>query len=233
MVLAKTGPMITDIRGGMGGVYFHRDNAGLHVARKPRVIHRRSPAQDLQRKAFAAARALSTDNRIVSYLMYRYMNDLNINFPDAWTLPTSYVDEDGFWSGESNLFVVSSPKCSSYAEIVVGDALHHYLQLSIRECLCDGVRFWANSEHSSGRQANVDIYYSGTWHEIYSRIMYPRNQWVQINFPRRNISATRIDLWHGAGGWRRLCELSFHTLNNPANNEPHVPVPADYEIPRL
>lgn len=60
----------------MGGVYFTRDKSGLHMARKPRNIHRRSSAQDKQRRAFVAARTYSHVPRTVSYNIYRFLNDL-------------------------------------------------------------------------------------------------------------------------------------------------------------
>jgi len=80
MTLVKAGGGVVDIRGQLGGVYFHRDKSGLHSSSMPRTVRRRSAAQSLQRKAFVAARALSTDNRTVSYLMYRYMNGLPFLF---------------------------------------------------------------------------------------------------------------------------------------------------------
>lgn len=81
MSLIKTGPGITDIRGGFGGVYFTRDKSGLHCSKQPRNIHRRTTDQDLQRKAFAKARAYSKDPRIVSYNIYRALNKLPMADP--------------------------------------------------------------------------------------------------------------------------------------------------------
>lgn len=78
MTLVKAGDGIVDMRGQLGGVYFHRDKSGLHSSSMPRKVRRRSAAQCIQRKAFIAARTLSKDNRTVSYLMYRYMNGLPI-----------------------------------------------------------------------------------------------------------------------------------------------------------
>lgn len=85
MALAKTGGGIVDIRGSIAGNYFHRDKSGLHCCRQPRSIHRRSSAQNTQRKAFAAARAYSTDPRFVSYNIYRVLNGLAPKDP-----PTDY-----------------------------------------------------------------------------------------------------------------------------------------------
>lgn len=81
MSLIKVGEGVTDIRGGFGGVYFHRDKSGLHVTRKPRNIHRRSTTQDTQRKAFIAARSYSKDPRFVSYNIYRALNGLSMQDP--------------------------------------------------------------------------------------------------------------------------------------------------------
>lgn len=76
MALIRTGAGVTDIRGKFGGVYFHRDRFGLHSARMPRNIHRRSAAQSKQRAAFSKSRRWSKNNRIVSYNIYRTLNSL-------------------------------------------------------------------------------------------------------------------------------------------------------------
>lgn len=81
MTLIRTGQGVIDIRGGSGGIYYHRDRFGLHVAGKPRNIRRRSIAQAKQRKAFIRARAFSTDPRTVSYNIYRALNDLPMKDP--------------------------------------------------------------------------------------------------------------------------------------------------------
>lgn len=100
MALCRVGQGITDIRGKVGGVYFHRDRSGLHVARRPRVIRRRSPDQDKQRKAFVKARTFckienSPDrgkkwlNRCVSFNIYRALNDVELKTPPVdYQIPT-------------------------------------------------------------------------------------------------------------------------------------------------
>lgn len=83
MALIRTGQGITDIKGGTGGIYFHRDKYGLHVAAKPRNIRRRSSAQDSQRKYFTQARSFSHVNRTVSYNIYRAYLGLPMAEPPA------------------------------------------------------------------------------------------------------------------------------------------------------
>ena len=81
MATVRLGGGITDIRGGIGGVYFHRDKSGIHCCAKPRNIHRRTAAQDKQRKAFTQARAFCKDERCVSYNIYRALNSLPMQQP--------------------------------------------------------------------------------------------------------------------------------------------------------
>ncbi len=71
MALIRLGNGITDIRGGLGGVYFSRDKYGLHCLAKPRRVHQRTEHQDRKRKAFTLARSFSHDNRTVSYNIFR------------------------------------------------------------------------------------------------------------------------------------------------------------------
>ena len=83
MALIRTGQGITDIRGGMKGIYFTRDRSGLHVSAKPRRVSQRTTAQNKQRSAFSQARAFSKVNRTVSYNIYRFLNNLGAKDPPA------------------------------------------------------------------------------------------------------------------------------------------------------
>lgn len=76
MALVRAGSGIVDIRGGFGGVYFHRDKSGLHQCSKPRNIQQSTPGQKAQRGAFIKSRAYSKINRFVSYNVYRVLNGL-------------------------------------------------------------------------------------------------------------------------------------------------------------
>ncbi len=91
MALIVTGNGITNIQGGFGGVYFHRDKSGLHCAAKPRRVDQGTPKQQKQRAAFLKARAACLAaaptvipenqlNRWVSYYMYRALNNLPFLF---------------------------------------------------------------------------------------------------------------------------------------------------------
>lgn len=80
MALCRFGQGVVVMAGSVGGVYYHRDKSGSHCCSHPRKVKMRSPAQAAQRNAFARARAFSTDNRVVSYLIYRALNNLPFLF---------------------------------------------------------------------------------------------------------------------------------------------------------
>lgn len=81
MSLVKFGGGIVGITGTFAGQHFKRDRSGSHICRMQRRVRSRSSAQDKQRKAFVRARAFSTDNRVVSYNIYRALNGLPMQLP--------------------------------------------------------------------------------------------------------------------------------------------------------
>ncbi len=81
MALTRYGSGIIEMQGSFGGQYHSRDKSGNHVSARPRIIKRRTAAQQKQRNAFAQARAYSTDHRIVSYNIYRALNNLPMQDP--------------------------------------------------------------------------------------------------------------------------------------------------------
>ena len=89
MAIVRVGTGIIDIKGSVGGVYFSRDKSGLHCSAHPRKISRRSAAQATQRNAFIKARAFSKDPRVVSFNIYRALNNLPLLTPtDEYSVPT-------------------------------------------------------------------------------------------------------------------------------------------------
>lgn len=117
MTLVRTGGGVTDIRGGLGGVYFTRDKSGLHSSAKPRRVHQITPAQDKQRKAFIKARSYTKDPRWVSYYIYRALNNLPFIF-DAivteWSSPdcsgtyklTGKYNEQDYWTRTDSALLI-------------------------------------------------------------------------------------------------------------------------------
>lgn len=116
MTLIKTGGGVTDIRGSLGGVYFTRDNSGLHQSAKPRRVKQLTAAQSKQRNAFIKARTYTQDPRWVSYYIYRALNNLPFIFdaivtgevePDCtgkYTLAGTFHDKD-YYSQNNEWFI--------------------------------------------------------------------------------------------------------------------------------
>jgi len=92
----------------MAGNVFTGDSSGKHIRAKPRRVKQRTPAQDLQRKAFSIARRFATDNRTLSYYIYCVLNGIDITPTLAkaahWQLTgdgnpnyNGEYNEDGTW----------------------------------------------------------------------------------------------------------------------------------------
>lgn len=81
MALIRTTTGIIDISGSMAGNTFAKDRYGHHIRAKARRVRQRTQAQLTQRRAFIRARNYSKDNRIVSYNIYRALNNLEMATP--------------------------------------------------------------------------------------------------------------------------------------------------------
>lgn len=81
MSLVKYGDGVIEITGTIGGQHFKRDRSGSHCCRIQRRVRAKTAAQTKQRNAFIRARAFSTDNRVVSYNIYRALNGLSMKMP--------------------------------------------------------------------------------------------------------------------------------------------------------
>jgi len=233
MTLVKAGDGIVDIRGRLGGVYFHRDKSGLHSSSMPRKVHRRSAAHSLQRDAFVAARALSKDNRIVSYLMYRAMNGLPINYPDAWTLPTGYIDTLSRWNNPGDAYDDDEDTFADSTS-VGGNEWNAPLEfVNPVPLTCSAVRVKADFRTGLITQIRIRIFYGGSYHLIYEGT-FTDALTDYTGFGRKDVSKMEVGFFvYGSGRTQKIWEVAFYTLNNPFNNEPHYPVPIDYQIPHL
>jgi len=233
MTLIKTGLGITDIRGQLGGVYFHRDKSGLHSCAMPRTVRRRSAAQDLQRKAFSTARALSKDNRVVSYLMYRFMNGLPISYDPAWTLPTDYIDTLSRWNDPEDAYDDDEDTFANSTS-VGGNEWNAPLEfVNPVPLTCSAVRVKADFRTGLITQIRIRIFYSGSYHLVYEGA-FTDALTVYGDFGHKDVLKMEVSFFvYGSGRTQKIWEVAFYTLNNPLNNDTHYPVPAEYEIPKL
>ena len=219
MTLVKTGGGITDIRGGFGGVYFHRDKSGLHSCAKPRTVHRRSAAQNVQRNAFIAARALSKDNRVVSYLMYLYMNGLPLLRPLVWLSPTGHFDPSIQWINEEYAY---DDNTLTFAQGPSGvNKWSGFLELITAKINCSKFRFWSERAQPL---IDIDVHDATGWHNVYYDT-FVTDQWVEKVFASRMIDRIRLQFWQDSE-YPRINELDFLTAPDP----PYYPPPVCYSF---
>lgn len=222
MTLIKTGGGLTDIRGGFGGVYFHRDKSGLHSSAKPRTVHRRSAAQDLQRKAFTAARALSKDNRTVSYNIYRYLNDLPLAQPSYWGHPDDAVNTDG-WINVLNS--INGNVWDSAQDSVSSGDWTAFLEFPIVATVSDKVRFMSSIRLGKIDLIDLDIYYNDQWHHLYQGEFLDHEWEEKLLTERQTLTNARVKFHSVEDTIGQVYEFEYHHW--------YPSVPADYQIPKL
>lgn len=233
MALVKPGQGITDIRGGLGGVYFTRDKSGLHCTAKPRRVHQITDAQRNQRNAFIGARTYSKDNRVVSYLMYRYMNGLPLAFPPTWILPVDFIDIYDKWSDERNAFDDNNTTFAS-SEAGPLQIFQRALDFVPRVPIpCTAIRY--NARH---RDAMITEIRCRIWYKEVSEIVYqgdfPNHFLTEVAFDRVDLSKLSIQFKTiSEFVEQKIYEIAFYVHANPVDGSLHYPVPADYQIPKL
>jgi len=233
MTLVKAGDGIVDIRGSLGGVYFHRDKSGLHSSSMPRKVRRRSAAQKLQRDAFVSARVYSADYRIVSFLMYRYMNGLSLAYPPTWKSPVTFLDPVPGWIDEILCF---DDDLDTFAFNAAVDHLKPLQLFPFQPYVSNKIRINAAGRIGPNTEdahfVNIKIRDVATgWHDIHEGDL-PERTWLEIEFPEYTVDAAEITSVDSTREFL-LYEFDFNTITNPVDGSTHWPVPFDYEIPRL
>ena len=95
----------------------------------------------------------------------------------AWVSPTGHNDPDSKWFSEANAY---DEDTETYAYDLQNG---YYLELTLGSAIsCDKVRIFAERYTSSvsyDLDADVDVYYSGAWHNIHSGTI-TKNTWVEL-----------------------------------------------------
>lgn len=233
MALVRCGNGLTDIRGSISGVYFHRDKSGLHCSTRPRIIYRKSLDQKVQRNAFIAARTLSTDNRTVSYLMYRYLNGLPITIVPEWMSPTGWIVSS--WVNEQRA-IDGNPVSNSW-KLVSARATTEFLTLTLPPSYTDRIRFDCLKSVLPDTGMDLDVIRDGISVHVFPSgdgfsNDYNDHAWTEKTFQFTLGLVTRIELrfdnqFDFDSFTARVYEIEYW------NRPPHWPVPVDYKIPRL
>ena len=128
----------------------------------------------------------------------------------AWVSPTGYNDPDSKWGNETNAydddletFAYDFPN-GYYLELTLGSAIS-----------CDKVRIYCE-RYTSGvaydLDVDVDVYYSGSWHNIHSGTV-TKNTWVELSVgSTQTVDKARIKT-NDISASRRIREFDFNEVS--------------------
>ncbi|KKN20056.1 hypothetical protein LCGC14_0939500 [marine sediment metagenome] len=125
-----------------------------------------------------------------------------------WASPTSHDDVNNKWDDETYAY---DNNTGTYARQTIG-GFTNYLELILSSpIVCDRVRFWAQT---GATRINVDVYYEGGWHDLYSGTKHPDSEWWVKAIPagEKTVSKVRVSLEAGPSP-RRLYEFDFAQIS--------------------
>jgi len=128
----------------------------------------------------------------------------------AWVSPTGHNDPDSKWGSEANAY---DEDTGTFAyQLFAGS---YYLELTLGSSIsCDKVRIYAErytGESSYDPDMDVDVYYSGSWHNIHSGTL-TKNTWVEISIgSTQTVEKARVKS-NDSSASRRLKEFDFNEV---------------------
>lgn len=135
------------------------------------------------------------------------------NVLSYWVSPSSHNDPDSVWTNEANAY--DEDELGTWATVLLlGEG--SYLELNTTSIYSDRIRIRAATYYTIGGFSNpdidVDIYYSGDWHNIYSDTIRQLT-WVELPIgSSESVTAARIK-WNYippfGGGQGRIYEFDF------------------------
>jgi predicted ribosomally synthesized peptide with SipW-like signal peptide len=127
----------------------------------------------------------------------------------GWVSPTGYVDATNMWDGEELLY-----DHALWGVYATSHTPFQYLELTLPATTdVNKVRYWIpwGTWVSSVPSVNVDIYYSGAWHNVYSGA-YATDTWNETAFTEQSVTKARFKF--NGGTWvGYLGEFEFYANN--------------------
>lgn len=99
-----------------------------------------------------------------------------VGFGQLWMSPTGVNDPDTVWTNDERIYDENTTLYASQG--VTPTSWSGYLEGTIDSVLCNKVRFWATSVTGQIDIISLDVYYSGSWHNIYEGA-YADQEWVE------------------------------------------------------
>lgn len=108
----------------------------------------------------------------------------------AWMSPTGFVDPDSMYVTEAGAYDGSTTSGYLYSSEA---SRGHYVEYTISSISCGKIRIFGRRETKPDYDMDVDLYYDGAWHNIYSGLLSV-GVWVEVTNSAgiKNVTALRL-----------------------------------------
>ncbi len=127
----------------------------------------------------------------------------------GWVSPTGYNDPNSKWSYETNAY---DGNTSTYTQVNIppGPIWSSFLELTINAINCNKIKYYLLRDPDVDA-VDVDVYYSGAWHDIYSG-SFPDFVWVEKSLSE-TYSVTKMRFrFHSTYGGEMWLNLLYEAM---------------------
>ena len=145
----------------------------------------------------------------------------------GWIHPTSYTANTNQWHNPANCY---DGNLATYGwdRIYPLPFAGYYIEFNINEIQCNKIRFNAGNDDGKADKIDIDVYYNGSWHNVYYRGAFSTHVWVEASLggtyavTKARVRFLASQIWLGGEGW--LYEFNFYEIVTETAwvNEPYA-----------
>ena len=130
-----------------------------------------------------------------------------------WVSPTGFNDPDSAWNSET-LAYDGNVETSANSPNGSARTWGSYVELNIDSVSCDSIRFYAYYSAADINEISVDVYYSGSWHNIYEGV-YISQTWTEKAIgSTQDVTAARVRFYAKKAATAYLYEFEFNEIDS-------------------
>ena len=145
----------------------------------------------------------------------------------GWIRPTSHDEPKSQWHNPSNCYD-GDLTTYGYDDVYGPPFSGYYIEFNVNEIQCNRIRFNARSVSGDVDKIDIDVYYSGSWHNVFYRGHFSNEVWVEVGLGGTyTITKARVrffnsDVFFVRQG--RLYEFNFYEIASEVGwiNEPYA-----------
>ena len=144
----------------------------------------------------------------------------------GWRYPTSHNANTSQWHDPTNCYD-GNLSTYGYDRIYPLPFTGYYIEFNIPEIQCNKIRFNAGNDDGDANKIDIDVYYDGSWHNVYYRGAFSIHVWAEVSFATHTVTKARVrfltsQIWSGGQGW--LYGFSFYEIVTETSwvNEPYA-----------